>query len=234
MTNTNEGQLVQTQNGQVVTTSLLVAWKFKKEHRNVMASIREILAAENQAVKEWFIESEYTNERNQTHPMYIMNRDGFDLLVMGFTGKKAMQYKIEYIQEFNRREKEIERLSVSNDTILNLMKTDSDTLRMMLVHQERTYEIAKQHVEHEEKINQHEERLSKIEMLHDETHYSIIGWAQLHKIKGIDRDESARLGKIATSLSKEHGYEKHQIPDKRYGSIGVYHKAILERIFQDR
>lgn len=48
--------------------------------------------AENSAVVEMFSESSYFNEQNKEQPMFLMNRDGFSLLVMGFNGKKAMRF----------------------------------------------------------------------------------------------------------------------------------------------
>ena len=64
-----------------------------------------ILAAENSATK-FFRESTFEN-RGKHYPEYIMNRDGFSLLVMGFTGKEAMTWKIRYIQAFNEMEAKI-------------------------------------------------------------------------------------------------------------------------------
>ena len=89
-----------------VTTSLKVAEIFKKEHRNVMQSINN-LTAENSAVKKMFVEDSYLNSRNQQQPMFYMNRDGFTLLAMGFTGSKAMEFKLKYIDAFNKMEKRI-------------------------------------------------------------------------------------------------------------------------------
>lgn len=91
---------------QVVTTSLKVAEIFEKEHKNVMQSIKN-LTAENSAVKKMFVEDSYLNSRNQQQPMYYMNRDGFTLLAMGFTGSKAMGFKLKYIEAFNQMEKKI-------------------------------------------------------------------------------------------------------------------------------
>ena len=88
---------------QVVTTSLKVAEIFEKEHRDVMKSIRN-LTAQNFAVKKMFVEDRYLNSRNQQQPMYYMNRDGFTLLAMGFTGSKAMEFKLKYIEAFNKME----------------------------------------------------------------------------------------------------------------------------------
>lgn len=96
-------------NDQAVTSSLLIAEKFGKEHKNVMQSIRNLIGgtAENSAIAEMFSESRYLNEQNKEQPMVLMNRDGFTLLAMGFTGKKAMQFKLEYIKAFNSMEAQI-------------------------------------------------------------------------------------------------------------------------------
>lgn len=94
--------LVFENNGNIVTTSLLVAEKFGKEHRHVLEAIRELIrTAENSALLNWFEESAYVSAQNKELPMFIMNQDGFTLLVMGFSGKKALGFKMDYIQAFN-------------------------------------------------------------------------------------------------------------------------------------
>lgn len=95
--------LVIMRNGEAVTDSLKVAETFGKQHRNVLQGIRN-LTAENSAVKNMFVESDYVNKRGQEYPIIYMNRDGFTLIVMGFTGKKAMQFKLKYIEAFNKME----------------------------------------------------------------------------------------------------------------------------------
>lgn len=93
---------------QAVTSSLQVAETFGKEHRNVLQSIDEISrVAENSA--DLFYEDTYTHPQNkQQYRVIYMNRDGFTLLAMGFTGKKAMQFKLQYINAFNEMEKEVQ------------------------------------------------------------------------------------------------------------------------------
>ena len=88
----HEPDLVKVENKQVVTTSLQVAEYFDKEHKTVLRSIDD-LVAQFCATKEFFHETsrEY---RGQTFRYFLMNRDGFSLLVMGFTGKKALEWKI--------------------------------------------------------------------------------------------------------------------------------------------
>ena len=95
--------------GQAVTNSVKVAEKFGKEHKHVLESIRKLMTAENSAVLQMFEESTYINEQNKTQPMYLMNRDGFTLLAMGFTGTKAMEFKIDYINAFNKMESKIKK-----------------------------------------------------------------------------------------------------------------------------
>ena len=92
-------------NGQVVVNSRRVSEDFGKQHKDVLESIRDILAAENSATK-FFNESTFDN-RGKKYPEYLMNRDGFSLLVMGFTGKEALQWKLKYIQAFNEMESQL-------------------------------------------------------------------------------------------------------------------------------
>lgn len=95
--------LVRINSNQVVTDSRSVAEHFEKQHKDVLESIRGILAAENSATR-FFYETTYEN-RGKQYPMYLMNRDGFSLLVMGFTGAKALEWKLKYINAFNAMEK---------------------------------------------------------------------------------------------------------------------------------
>ena len=107
MTNENQAvELVKVENEQVVTTSLVVAESFGKKNKNIIQAV-ENLMAENQAVKNMFWISSYINSRGREYPMYYMNRDGFTLLVMGFTGKEALQFKVEYINAFNKMEEQL-------------------------------------------------------------------------------------------------------------------------------
>ena len=109
------------QNDQVVTTSLKIAEVFGKEHKHVLDAVRKLFTAENSAVKEMFQESTYINERNQSQPMFVMNRDGFTLLAMSFNGKKALDFKVAYINAFNSMEK-----TIKNGLIEKAQKDQND------------------------------------------------------------------------------------------------------------
>lgn len=90
---------------QPVVSSLQIAEDFGKQHKNVIQSIQN-LVAENSAAKSWFYETTYES-RGKQYPMYLMNKDGFTFLVMGFNGKLANEWKIKYIQAFNAMERQI-------------------------------------------------------------------------------------------------------------------------------
>ena len=94
--------LVVVQNNQVVTSSRKVAEDFGKRHNDVVDSIRRLLAT-NFSVTKMFHEDEF-EYRGQKFSMFYMNRDGFSLLVMGFNGEKALEWKVRYIEQFNAME----------------------------------------------------------------------------------------------------------------------------------
>ncbi len=95
-------KLVVINNNQIVVSSKDIAEHFGKDHKHVLESIREILVAENSATK-FYQETTHQN-RGKDYKAYLMNRDGFSLLAMGFTGKKALQWKLKYIEAFNEME----------------------------------------------------------------------------------------------------------------------------------
>ena len=102
-------ELVHLENNEAVCSSLEVAEKFGKRHDKLIAEIRRMYSdligegsPQNGGAK-FFFEATYEN-RGKQYPMYLMNRDGFSLLVMGFTGKKALDWKLKYINAFNQME----------------------------------------------------------------------------------------------------------------------------------
>ncbi len=98
-----ENVIVYQRDGQPAVSSRDVAEQFGKEHKDVLEAIRKMIA-ENSALLQMFYKDEYTTVQNRKMPMYYMNRDGFTLLAMGFTGKEALMWKLKYIQAFNMME----------------------------------------------------------------------------------------------------------------------------------
>lgn len=97
-------QLVITYHEQVTTTSVLVAEKFGKEHKNVLASINNLQSECSEEFWQLNFKPSNYESRGKTYPMYIITRDGFTMLMMSFTGKAAAKFREEFIDEFNRME----------------------------------------------------------------------------------------------------------------------------------
>ena len=94
--------------------SLFVAELFEKNHKEVLRDIRKITDPLSGLSEEFrqrnFAPSSYRNQQNKKQPCYYLTRDGFTMLVMGYTGQKAMQFKELYIKRFNEMEKVIKSL----------------------------------------------------------------------------------------------------------------------------
>ena len=87
-------ELVYLKNDEPVCSSLQVAEKFGKRHTHVIERIEKIIendSTENSA--QCFKASIYKDSTGKSNKMYVMNRDGFTFLVMGFTGKKANEWR---------------------------------------------------------------------------------------------------------------------------------------------
>lgn len=97
------------QNGEPVVSSRQIAESFEKRHDHVMRDIEDIMRGlPKNGDTPMFYKTEYVHEQNgQSYPMYLMNRDGFTLLAMGFTGKAALEWKLKYIAAFNEMEKKL-------------------------------------------------------------------------------------------------------------------------------
>lgn len=93
-------------NGVAVVSSRVVAEDFGKRHANVLQTVDELIKTEN-SVMTLFIESSYKAGTGKQYKEYLLTRDGFSLLVMGFTGKEALQWKLHYIEAFNKMEEMI-------------------------------------------------------------------------------------------------------------------------------
>ncbi len=134
--------LVKIENQQIVTDSRQIAENFGKEHKHVLEAIRNILVAENSATK-FFMESEH-EYRGQKFPMYLMNRDGFTLLAMGFTGKQALEWKLKYIKAFNEMEAELKakqepktQIDILVESAKALQKQEREMARLKLTQEEQ-------------------------------------------------------------------------------------------------
>lgn len=116
-----------------VTSSLNVAEVFDKQHKNVLKAIENLIGSKdsrlNKETKQWFVKSEYVDARGRKQTMYVMNRDGFTLLTMGFTGEKALRFKVEYIKRFNEMESALYSQKETRGLAIAVRKSLTDAIK---------------------------------------------------------------------------------------------------------
>ncbi|WP_270412127.1 Rha family transcriptional regulator [Bacillus cereus] len=132
------------ENNEVVTDSLMVAEVFGKRHDNVMSDINKLIGYSSDEFSLLnFQESTYINERARQYKKYNLTKDGFTLLVMGFTGEEALKFKMMYINEFNRMEKELKNRNLDSfmiaDPIARKGKLNFEECDYINVHKSRGY-----------------------------------------------------------------------------------------------
>ena len=101
---------IQVVHDRIMTTSLAISNVFEKNHRDVLRSIKDLEIPEDYRERNFaptFRNVPGPNGSVRKEPIVLITRDGFTVLVMGFTGKRAMEFKIKYIEAFNRMEEDL-------------------------------------------------------------------------------------------------------------------------------
>lgn len=130
--------MLQNVDGKILASSREVAERFEKQNKHVNESIKKLMV-ENSTVKNMFTKDEYKSNRGRMETEYLMDRDGFSLLVMGFTGKKALEWKLKYIDAFNRMEEKLKSGNyLSEEEKLKLQLFSKDPLEVVSAHNKLT------------------------------------------------------------------------------------------------
>ena len=149
------------ENNQILTNSYLVAEKFGKEHFHVVRDIRELKCSKEFHKSNFglmFNIKELPNNGNRKDPYYVISKDGFTILAMGYTGELAMKFKEEYISAFNRMEEQLR-----NGSHIDLTKITRKDLAQMLLDSETELERLKEESRGKEQtISSMKERLDRI------------------------------------------------------------------------
>lgn len=124
-------------NDRPVTTSRNVAETFGKEHKHILEAV-DNLTAENSTVKNMFAEDSYKNTRGREYRQVLMTKDGFTLLAMGFNGKKAIEFKLAYIEQFNKMEQQLKQQlpGTYKEALLQLVEQVESNERLELENKE--------------------------------------------------------------------------------------------------
>lgn len=209
---------------EVFTNSLQIAEVFEKEHKNIIRDIKALPRDEFNQLN--FEPVEYKDKKGELRPCYNLTRDGFSLLVMGFTGEKAYKWKIEYIKAFNKMEamlkeklerKPINSLEILQATINSLVEQDKKVKAL----ESKTSDLHKEQLKAKHNINR---------LLNNDSYMTIIAYANLQGINAKTYNSSVK-GRLATKLSKEQGALMGAVIDPRYGKINTYDVEILKQVF---
>lgn len=210
-------ELIQNQNGQAVTNSLLVAQKFNKNHQHV---IRDIESLEKDVSKfgQMFLQDEYDDTYRRKQPMYIMNRDGFTLLAMGFTGKKALGFKLEYIEAFNSMEEKLKEIAQTPQKQLSTLDLLELTIKGMRENQEGLQEV-------KQEVREIQARIAT-----QPDCFSIAGYATLYGMP-VNLNDAKMLGTKCKKICKDRGIRITTTPDPRFGKVNIYPTSVLKEVF---
>ena len=227
------------QDDQVLTTSLKVAEVFEKEHKHVLDAVRKLFTAENSAVKQMFQESTYLNERNQSQPMFVMNRDGFTLLAMGFNGKKALEFKIAYIDAFNKMEAELKSQQAKQ---LTAAESLLQSVQLLVAHERQLAIIEQNQKNMQGAISslydkvygmQFETDMVKQKLNNEIDRYTVIGYCSAHNIP-MTRKEAAIIGGTCSRMCKKRKIFVESIADPRFGKVNTYPSELIAEVINDR
>lgn len=132
-------ELVSIQDGGVFANSREVAAKFGKRHADVLRTIDQLIAQAPELAERNFAFSGYQDETGRSLPAYDLDRDGFALLAMGFTGKSALKWKLRYIEAFNMMEERLRaapaaHIGIDHDARRELedLRREVETLKLAL------------------------------------------------------------------------------------------------------
>ncbi|WP_317327059.1 Rha family transcriptional regulator [Turicibacter sanguinis] len=170
---------IQNKDGVAVVSSRVVAYDFDKQHKHVLEAIENLIKDMGVAEKsaDLFIESKYQHPQNkQWYKECLLTRDGFSLLVMGFTGKEALQWKLQYIEAFNKMEEQIKQ---QNNPYAHLSKE----FQAIIMHDEKIMKL-------ERRVEQMEEN-AKL----DPAEYSLVSKRVSSRVYEVQKERQMNLTK---------------------------------------
>lgn len=179
-------KLVFIENNRPVTDSLTVAESFGKDHPRVMRDIRELGCSDSFRVGN-FAESTYTNQQGRETPRFLMTEQGFALLAMGYTGKKAMSFKEQYILEFDNL-----RVQLSNKVeVMSERKALIQSLKLTAELADEMEEIKDMTLTHGQKIMELETKVDE-QITLDSGEQRKVQKAIARKVYAVEQDETLR------------------------------------------
>ena len=240
------------QNDQVITSSYKVAETFEKNHSDVVRAIdrlRDKLQSTDFQCdakmsteiifEEHFEDIPQPNGGTKKGKYFIMNKDAFTLLAMGFTGKRVLEFKIAYINEFNKMEAELKSQQTKQ---LSAAESLLQSVQLLVAH-ERQLAI----LEHNQKNMQ-----GAISSLYDKVYgmqfqtnmieqklnneidrYTVIGYCTAHNIP-MTLTEASIIGGMCSRMCKKRNIPLEPIADRRFGKVNTYPSELIAEAIKNR
>ena len=240
------------QNDQVCTSSFKVAEFFEKNHPDVVRAIDRLRdklqstdfqcdakMSSEIIFEEHFEDIPQPNGGTKKGKYFIMNKDAFTLLAMGFTGKRVLEFKIAYINEFNKMEAELKSQQTKQ---LSAAESLLQSVQLLVAH-ERQLEI----LEHNQKnmqgalrtlsdrvySMQFETDMVKQKINNEIDRYTVIGYCSAHNIP-MTRKEAAIIGGACSRMCKKRKIFVESIADPRFGKVNTYPSELIAEAIKDR
>lgn len=207
---------IENKDGLLFVSSREIAERFEKRHNDVVKVIESkihILTTENFVVNTYFIESSFLHNGNE-YKEFLLTRDGFSFIAMGFTGSKADIWRLRYIEAFNQMENEIKRMN---------QPQGEEFLAQAVIYAQKCLEEKEAQL-----IKQKPKVLIADAITANESSISIRELAIILKQNGVDTGEIRLFEWMRTNryLTKRRGKE-NSLPTQRSLEMGILEIALI-------
>lgn len=240
------------QNDQVCTSSFKVAEFFEKNHPDVVRAIDRLRdkmqstdfqcdakMSSEIIFEEHFEDIPQPNGGTKKGKYFIMNKDAFTLLAMGFTGKKALEFKIAYIDAFNKMEAELKsqqtkQLSAAESLLQSVQLLVAHERQLaILEHNQKNMQGAISSLYDKVYGMQFETDMVKQKLNNEIDRYTVIGYCSVHNIP-MTRKEAAIIGGTCSRMCKKRNIPLESIADPRFGKVNTYPSELIAEVIKDR
>lgn len=240
------------QNDQVCTSSFKVAEFFEKNHPDVVRAIDRLRdkmqstdfqcdakMSSEIIFEEHFEDIPQPNGGTKKGKYFIMNKDAFTLLAMGFTGKKALEFKIAYIDAFNKMEAELKsqqtkQLSTAESLLQSVQLLVAHERQLaILEHNQKNMQGAISSLYDKVYGMQFETDMVKQKLNNEIDRYTVIGYCSVHNIP-MTRKEAAIIGGTCSRMCKKRNIPLESIADPRFGKVNTYPSELIAEVIKDR
>ena len=240
------------QNDQVCTSSFKVAEFFEKNHPDVVRAIDRLCdklqstdfqcdakMSSEIIFEEHFEDIPQPNGGTKKGKYFIMNKDAFTLLTMGFTGKRALKFKVDYINAFNKMEVELKsqqtkQLSAAESLLQSVQLLVAHERQLaILEHNQKNMQGAISSLYDKVYGMQFETDMVKQKLNNEIDRYTVIGYCSAHNIP-MTRKEAAIIGSTCSRMCKKRNIPLESIADPRFGKVNTYPSELIAEVINDR